>query len=149
MLVSFISGPALLEDVNDSNKTALDVSGNDEVTRILSHYKKNSTLLERGRSDDVYYEDKYKELVIGLCVEMILSYFNTHRTLEVWNEVSTAAPHREFHTHAREGWDYKRYFRDINNNIEKLRNLCLKLEHVKEFKFANEIFAFLLFNKFS
>ncbi|KAK6642755.1 hypothetical protein RUM43_004257 [Polyplax serrata] len=143
------SGPALLEDVNDSNKTALDVSGNDEVTRILSHYKKNSTLLERGRLDDVYYEDKYKELVIGLCVEMILSYFNTHRTLEVWNEVSTAAAHREFHTHAREGWDYKRYFRDINNNIEKLRNLCLKLEHMKEFKFANEIFAFLLFNKFS
>lgn len=125
----------LLEDINDSNETCLDLCKSEEIKRILKHYQSNIVRTEFSQIN-IHVEDKLKVLVIRLCIEMIQSYFCTHRTWDVYRALksSTLTENQLKYSHIDQEWDYKRYIRDIERNIPRLRKLSNILVQIPEFE---------------
>lgn len=147
--MTLIVGSILLEDVNDSNQNVLDLSVNEEMTRMLKHYEKNIGRRNDYLFEDVQFDEKYKEIVIKLCVELINSYFSTHRTCDIYQALKTyqagSFPNNaggDLKTNLK--WDYNRFHRDIKSNISKLKVLCPKLSNIPEFQASKDILTTIL-----
>lgn len=146
------TGSVLLEDVNDHNKTPLDLASSEGVTRVLQHYKDNFKTTEHSKKK-MHFSSDNTGVVFELCYHLVLAYFSTYRTWDVYHCLKAKTQSSEKSSYRIQGdqiqHTYLRYHRDIKTNIDKLRKITGKLSKLPEFKnLIDPLINLLMLNRY-
>ncbi|EEB12724.1 ankyrin repeat domain-containing protein, putative [Pediculus humanus corporis] len=147
-------GSVLLDDVNDLDVTPGEMTNDEEILRILKYYENENHVedfsLFNKKIMMIIIKEEYGELGFQLCLEMIRSYLYIYRLRDIYKSYKKF---KENSSHDNDNftdlnvyphWDYKRINRDVNKNLDNLKELIVKLSPVTEIQSSLKIISTIL-----